>query len=168
LPNLPVNCIIFQADANDDLYVGTDIGVYYKDNTMSEWIPFMNGLPNVIIKELEIHYDKGTISAATFGRGIWESTLNTQTLAISDNNTNKFEIYPNPASEQITINISNNFIENLMVTIYNTTGQAILEKEITTKSTVVNTNKIIKGCYIIELKKKKENSVSIRKKLIIK
>ena len=168
LPNLPVNCIIFQADANDDLYVGTDIGVYYKDNTMSEWIPFMNGLPNVIIKELEIHYDKGTISAATFGRGIWESTLNTQTLAISDNNTNKFEIYPNPASEQITINISNNFIENLIVTIYNTTGQAILEKEITTKSTLVNTNKIIKGCYIIELKKKKENSVSIRKKLIIK
>ena len=44
---------------------------------MSDWIPFNDGLPNVIVKELEIHYDEGTISAATFGRGVWESPLNT-------------------------------------------------------------------------------------------
>ena len=28
LPNLPVNCIVYQANANEDLYIGTDIGVY--------------------------------------------------------------------------------------------------------------------------------------------
>ena len=28
---------------------------------MSDWIPFNDGLPNVIVKELEIHYDGGTL-----------------------------------------------------------------------------------------------------------
>ena len=77
LPNLPVNCIVYQHSTNDDLYVGTDVGVYYKNNTMTDWVPFMNGLPNVIVNELEIHYAEGTISAATYGRGIWKSLVNT-------------------------------------------------------------------------------------------
>ena len=52
------------------------MGVYYKDNTMTDWAPFNNGLPNVIVNELEIHYDEGTISAATY-EGMRESPLNT-------------------------------------------------------------------------------------------
>ena len=82
---LPVNCIVYQGGADDDLYIGTDIGVYYKNNLMTEWVPFNDGLPNVIVKELEIHYDKGTISAATFGRGVWESPLNTLSSLTTNN-----------------------------------------------------------------------------------
>ena len=26
LPSLPVNCIVYQGGANDDLYIGTDVG----------------------------------------------------------------------------------------------------------------------------------------------
>ena len=44
LPNLPVNCIIYQSYAKDDLYIGTDIGVFHKDSTMTEWQLFNNGL----------------------------------------------------------------------------------------------------------------------------
>ena len=69
LPNLPVNCIVFQSYAKDDLYIGTDIGVYHKDSTMIEWQLFNNGLPHVSIRELEIQYTAGKIRAATFGRG---------------------------------------------------------------------------------------------------
>jgi len=168
LPNLPANCIAYQAGTNDDLYVGTDIGVYYKNNTMTDWIPYMNGLPNVVIKELEIHYAEGTISAATFGRGVWKSTLNTQPLSISENSIKSFDIYPNPATDQITINIANNIINNLTVTIYSITGQSILEKEVSSTSTVINTNSLAKGYYILQLSNKKGGSIAIRKKLIIK
>ena len=168
LPNLPVNCIVYQHSTNDDLYVGTDVGVYYKNNTMTDWVPFMNGLPNVIVKELEIHYTEGTISAATFGRGVWKSTLNTQPLSISENNIKSFDIYPNPATEQITINITSNIINNLTATIYSITGQSILEKEVSSTSTVINTANLAKGYYILKLSNKKGSSVSIRKNLIIK
>ncbi|MBL0054469.1 MAG: choice-of-anchor J domain-containing protein [Bacteroidetes bacterium] len=75
LPNLPVNCIAYEAGSNDGLYIGTDVGIYYKNNSMKAWQPFMAGLPNVIVRELEIVYPINKIRAATYGRGIWESDL---------------------------------------------------------------------------------------------
>lgn len=79
LPNLPATCIIHDEDSdNDPLYLAMDIGVYYRDNTMSEWTMFSNGLPNVIVSELEIRRNEegpDVIVAGTFGRGIWESEL---------------------------------------------------------------------------------------------
>ncbi len=75
LPNIPVNCIIYQNNSYDGLYIGTDIGIFYKDNNLANWQPFFNGLPNVIVDELEIHYPTNKIRAATYGRGIWESGL---------------------------------------------------------------------------------------------
>lgn len=75
LPNLPINCIVYQAGSPDGLYVGTDVGIYYKDNTLSSWQPYMTNLPNVMVYEMEIHYGVSKIRAATYGRGIWESDL---------------------------------------------------------------------------------------------
>ncbi len=75
LPNIPANCIVYQNETNDLLYVGTDLGVYYRDNTMPDWTEFNTGLPNVIVDELEIHYGTNRIRAATYGRGVWESHL---------------------------------------------------------------------------------------------
>lgn len=77
LPNLPVNCIAYQTGTNDGIYVGTDVGIYYRDNTLANWVSFMDGLPNVIVNELEIHYGVNKIRAATYGRGVWESDLYT-------------------------------------------------------------------------------------------
>jgi PKD repeat protein len=78
LPNLPANCIVYQNNStNDALYVGTDVGVYYRDNTAGSWAAYNTGLPNVIVKELEIQYSSSKLRAATFGRGIWQSDLNT-------------------------------------------------------------------------------------------
>ncbi len=45
LPNVPVNCIAYHNNGQDGVYIGTDIGVFYKDNTMTDWMPFRNGCP---------------------------------------------------------------------------------------------------------------------------
>lgn len=75
LPNLPVNCITYEYGTQGGLYVGTDLGVYYTDSTLSNWQAYNTNLPNVIVEELEIHYNSGKIRAATHGRGIWESDI---------------------------------------------------------------------------------------------
>src|SRR3989338_7782585 len=78
LPNVPCNTIVYQnAAANDVVYVGTDIGVFYRDNTMGSWVAYMDGLPRVSVRDLEIYYLTGKIRAATFGRGAWESNVAT-------------------------------------------------------------------------------------------
>ncbi len=75
LPNLPVNCIIYSNNSNDAVYVGTDVGIYYRDGSMTSWMPFMTGLPNVIVNDFEIFYPTNKLRAATYGRGVWESDL---------------------------------------------------------------------------------------------
>lgn len=75
LPNLPVNCVVYEENTLDGIYVGTDIGVYYRDAQLNAWAPFFEGLPNVIVRDLEIFYPDKKLRAGTYGRGVWESDL---------------------------------------------------------------------------------------------
>lgn len=78
LPNIPINCIAID-DTDDNpmhsLYIGTDVGVYYRDDDIGDWVPFMNGLPNTMVFDLEINETSSVITAATYGRGFWRSDL---------------------------------------------------------------------------------------------
>lgn len=75
LPNLPVNCMVYQKNSDNALYIGTDVGIYYTDSMLFNWQPFMDGLPNVIVRDFEINYGVNKLRAGTYGRGIWEATL---------------------------------------------------------------------------------------------
>ncbi|MCX6155563.1 MAG: T9SS type A sorting domain-containing protein [Candidatus Kapabacteria bacterium] len=75
LPALPVNCIVYQKNTSDRIFIGTDIGIFYKDRNSNSWMEFNEGLPNVVIMDLEINYANGKLRAGTFGRGIWESSI---------------------------------------------------------------------------------------------
>lgn len=72
LPNFPVNTIAIHDNNANSIYIGNDVGVFYTDNTMTEWREFGEDIPTVIITELKIHYPTGKLRAATYGRGIWE------------------------------------------------------------------------------------------------
>ena len=81
LPNLPANCIVHQNGSSfGTLYVGMDVGVYYRDSLMGSWVAFSSGLPNVVVSEMEIQYAAGKLRAATYGRGMWETDLLTTTM----------------------------------------------------------------------------------------
>ncbi len=75
IPNIPINCIVYENNSNDAIYIGTDVGAFYKNAALNVWQPFNNGLPNVIVSELHIYYATGMIRASTYGRGMWESGL---------------------------------------------------------------------------------------------
>jgi hypothetical protein len=79
LPNVPTDCIIYQHNTGDRLYLGTDIGVYTRDSSDTDWQPFNVGLPNVIANDLAIQYSTNKLFVASFGRGIWVSDLATST-----------------------------------------------------------------------------------------
>lgn len=75
LPNVPANCIVYANNSPQALYVGTDIGVFYREASMSAWMPYLTGLPNVPVFDLEIYYAGGKLRAATYARGVWETDL---------------------------------------------------------------------------------------------
>jgi len=68
LPNIPANSIIFESGSADGLYLGMDVGVYYRDNNLGDWLLFSNGLPNVIVGKMEINYNSRRLYAGTYSR----------------------------------------------------------------------------------------------------
>jgi len=68
-------CIAPVKGGADALYIGLSNagGVYYRDSTMTSWMSYSNGLPNVTVDEIEIDYCASKIRAATYGRDLWES-----------------------------------------------------------------------------------------------
>jgi hypothetical protein len=75
LPNIPVNCIVYVNGSNDLLFVGTDNGVYYREEGAQQWQPFMTNLPHVKVNWLELNYTNQKLRAGTFGRGMWETDI---------------------------------------------------------------------------------------------
>jgi len=155
LPNLPVNCIIYQPGSPDGIYIGTDVGVYYMDNTTGGWVPFNTGLPNVEIYDLKIYAQDNILFAATYGRGTWETPtyFNAGVNEVSFANTCK--VYPNPATNNIKIEASNIGGGAALLNITDITGRMVLEKNlgdgINTINTTVDVGSLQTGIYLVTL-----------------
>ena len=134
LPNLPVNTIVYQNNSTTDrLYIGTDVGVYVIDNTVADWQYFGNGLPNVMVHELEINYTSNKLVAATYGRGIWQVPLISPgpigSIQISKSTTTRhtelaLNVFPNPTTGIINLQVQN-AAQEVVVEIYKLTGEKV-------------------------------------------
>src|SRR5690606_2141045 len=125
LPSFSALTVIWDDNGKDGLYLGMDYGVYYIDNTFSEWQPYSNLLPNVIINELEINNETRMLYAGTYGRGLWASPLVERTIGVDDvsfNNT--VEVYPNPATAEVVISSPKN-IEGT-IKVFDITGKLLI------------------------------------------
>jgi len=73
-----------------------------------------------------------------------------ETVGIHDNNLkNDINFFPNPATERIYLNNSEN--QNIVVNVYNLIGDCVLQKKINHSNAEININSLLKGLYIIEL-----------------
>jgi hypothetical protein len=75
LPDEPVFAIAVDPARPNDVYIGTEFGVYVNNSgwTGSTWSRINAGqLPNVHVSQLEFSRANGKLRAATHGRGIWE------------------------------------------------------------------------------------------------
>jgi hypothetical protein len=89
LPDVTMNCMVLDTTDSgiEALYVGSDMGVWYKDSTMTDWLPFNEGMPlSARVTELEIYYSPSAgqhrLKASTYGRGLWESDLYSTSIQV--------------------------------------------------------------------------------------
>lgn len=75
LGKMPIRTVAIDHSDSSFIYVGAEIGVYYKSMNGSTWKLMGNNLPNVTIRDLEIQYGSNTLKAAAWGRGVWEAPL---------------------------------------------------------------------------------------------
>jgi hypothetical protein len=91
-------------------------------------------------------------------------TINNNTLGVVENQKSAFQLYPNPTDKELIIACENS--NDLKVSAYNMLGQAIkLESTRSANKTIVNTEGLSEGIYLIKLE---SNSVNETKKIIVK
>jgi hypothetical protein len=76
IPDTPVNAFVVDPANPQNLYAGTDIGVFRSTDGGTSWQPFSDGLPRVAVFGMEIQPVHRILKIATHGRGIWEKNLN--------------------------------------------------------------------------------------------
>lgn len=70
-----MNAIVAQPHSPNGVYVGTELGVFYRDDHSNGWEAYGTGMPMMVVTELEVNQTTGKLRAATYGRGIWQADL---------------------------------------------------------------------------------------------
>ena len=89
LPDIPVDSIIVNPNIPQQVFAGTDFGLYYtNDITVAYpiWNRFENGMPHVMIWDMSIDRGGTTLSVWTRGRGAYVYPLSGPSFVIGDRN----------------------------------------------------------------------------------
>ncbi len=101
LPDVPVDSIIVNPNFLQQVFAGTDFGVYYTDDiTVASpiWYRFQNGLPSVMVWDMSIDRGATTLSVWTRGRGafVWPlpapPTINLKIVSVSEPTANTLHL----------------------------------------------------------------------------
>ena len=74
LPDIPAHWIAIRECDSNQLYLGTELGVFVTDDQGANWSPSGMGMPNVIVESLDFQ-DENTLVAFTYGRGVYTTAL---------------------------------------------------------------------------------------------
>ena len=166
LPNFSSLALVWDKNGQDGLYLGMNYGIYYIDNSFTDWQPYSNNLPNVIINELDINNTTNMLYAATYGRGLFASPLVEDVLGISERfNQSNVLLFPNPADSQITISLSESFETDIR--IFDLTGKIMVytANAPITDNYKLDISSLPSGVYFIRLS---SEAGTVTKKLIKK
>ncbi|TND03420.1 MAG: glycosyl hydrolase [Bacteroidetes bacterium] len=67
--------LVYEQGTNDQMYLGTNVNVYYRNATMSSWVLYSGVLPNLAMNQLRVNYSDNTVRVGTYGQGMWKSNL---------------------------------------------------------------------------------------------
>lgn len=76
LNNITVQDILAQHGTNGGVYIGTNSGVFYRNNTHTDWQPYSDQLPlSIECNRLKPFYRDGKLRNGSWGFGVWETEL---------------------------------------------------------------------------------------------
>lgn len=76
LNNIRISNIMAQYGTDGGIYLGTNGGVFYRNNSHSDWQPYSTGFPiSAECNRLKPFYKTGKIRNGTWGFGVWEADL---------------------------------------------------------------------------------------------
>jgi len=95
--------------------------------------------------------DRYAAPTVEYGYGIPDFSLALANgLLVSNASENDFVVYPNPATDTISVTLSEGF-KTGNIFLYTVLGQKVLEEEITSQTSVISMKTLIKGTYLYKI-----------------
>ncbi|MDQ3015148.1 MAG: PKD domain-containing protein [Bacteroidota bacterium] len=85
-----ISYILHQGGTDGGLYLGTFRTIWYRDDTISEWMTYQDGLPvQIATCILRPYYKEHKIRLAAYGKGIWEAPFAVPSRPVAQPMVNK-------------------------------------------------------------------------------
>lgn len=164
LADVPTNTILIDPLNTDNLYLGNDLGVFFSDDSGTTWQDFNDLLPEATIAmDLNMSSAARKVRVATHGHGMYQRDFVNDPLAVNDLElTTAITLYPNPASEQVYIDIPlSEAMDKVVVEVFNVLGQHLVtlhDDELPSGSNTITWNELQRveaGVYFIRIQTNK-------------
>ena len=129
LPDIPVRTIFMNPDNNNEVILGTDLGIWGTanfDNSYPSWSQYNEIIGNVKVTNFDYRPSTKTLLASTYGRGVFTTQLG-ENLSTSTVNLieKKFTIYPNPTRNPFNVEFDDIKYKNVDAQIFDFTGKLV-------------------------------------------
>jgi len=168
-PDIPVKAILMNPLLNNEVIIGTDLGVWRTDNftdTDPTWVQSQNGMQNVKVTSFDLRISDNTVLASTYGRGLFTGKFDnldpeTEETPSEEDTT---VLFPNPSNGNITVKTTIDFGQSKF-TVFDVTGKLVFSQEETFLETIeLDLSNLNTGLYIFNIEG--ENS-SFNRKIFI-
>ena len=179
LPAMPVYASTFNFTGSpSEVVVGTELGIFTTDDIEAanvSWVQENNQFAQIPVfdlkQDLTVRYDikdendfEGSIFAATHGLGIWKTTSTANFVTIGNEEyeteeevlTNALDIYPNPASDIVNIELDLSSRTDVAVYILDLNGKMVKQVKYdnlspNTESVELRVGSLPHGAYVINM-----------------
>jgi len=131
-PDIPVKDILMNPLNNDQVIIGTELGVWttynFKDDSPT-WVQANNGMSSVKVTSLELRTQDNTILATTYGRGMFTGKFTAATASIDDVlvNNKAVTIYPTVSKGNFTV-FAKTKLGKTKATIFDINGKQVYKR----------------------------------------
>lgn len=158
-PDIPVRSILKNPLNQEEVIIGTDLGVWFTDNfsdASPNWQQAYNGMSNVKVTDIDLR-DDNMAFAATYGRGVFSGLFTAESLSVEKTlNKNKSFITRNSVGEY-HLHFGGN-APQIDYAIFNLMGQQIQShtKVDTTNSETISLDNygLSSGVYLVQIRYK--------------
>ncbi|WP_029034449.1 T9SS type A sorting domain-containing protein [Salinimicrobium terrae] len=161
LPDLPVLSILPNPLNEDEVIVGTELGVWATENFTSSqpvWVQSYNGMSDVKVTDLDLKKGNNVVYAGSYGRGIFSGQFKTAREEAEERGEvlveeNMISVYPTISEGNYEL-VSGEDVEDLAIYIYNIQGrvvQVMQESVEANKPIDVNLLTEASGVYLVKI-----------------
>ncbi|MFI5203923.1 MAG: T9SS type A sorting domain-containing protein, partial [Flavobacteriales bacterium] len=144
------SCTFNPTNANE-MFITTEGQGLWMSSTINSGTPTFSQVANYPFRQPERvffnPYDNNEMWVTSFGNGLKVGQLLSGVPEFE--NTNVFEMYPNPATQQITVVLNSKDETN--INVYSATGKLILQKNVQPGENKVDVSVLVPGLYVVQV-----------------